>query len=311
MNIREYQLLWLCRKVKRKLTGKGLHYTRYAGKELLDLQTANDWMAERISENQPFMAGRFGSTELGSTWVFDLPGGPSQKTQKRIVWEMKNNSGFFPQKADMVERFARLLESACGNVDMLGVWFNPMEDYMAERYAPQCQLTHLTALEPWYVEHPWTRALKGKKVLVIHPFVETMKKQYENRAKLFANPEILPELEQLYTVKAVQTLAGDDDNRFQTWFEALDWMYEEAMKTDFDVAIIGCGAYGFPLAARLKTAGRQAIHMGGATQLLFGIKGHRWDGHPLISKLYKDSWVRPDEKERPKRAEMVEEGCYW
>lgn len=48
MNIREYQLLWFCRKVKRKLTGKSLNYTRYAGKELLDLQAANDWMAEKI-----------------------------------------------------------------------------------------------------------------------------------------------------------------------------------------------------------------------------------------------------------------------
>ena len=45
------------------------------------------------------------------------------------------------------------------------------------------------------------------------------------------------------------------------------------MKFDFDVALIGCGAYGFPLAAKLKTAGKQAIHLGGVLQALFGIKG--------------------------------------
>ena len=146
---------------------------------------------------------------------------------------------------------------------------------------------------------------------MIHPFAETIKKQYEKREALFENPEILPELKVLNTVKAVQTIAGCQDDRFATWFEALEWMYEEAMKTDFDVAIIGCGAYGFPLAARIKAAGRQAIHMGGATQLLFGIKGHRWDEYPLISRLYKESWVRPDEKEKPMQAEKVEEGCYW
>ena len=65
------------------------------------------------------------------------------------------------------------------------------------------------------------------------------------------------------------------------------------------------------LAARIKEAGRQAVHMGGATQLLFGIKGKRWDVHPVISGLYNDYWVRPDESERPKGAESVEDGCYW
>ena len=311
MNIREYQLLWFCRKVKRKLTGKSLIYTKYAGKDLMELQATNDWMAEKISDGQPFMAGRFGSVELGATWVFDLPGGPSSKTRERIAAEMRNNAGFFPEKPDMVEKYARLLEHSCQEVDLLGVWFNPMEDYLAERYAPQCRLTHLTALEPWYVERPWTRVLKEKKVVVIHPFTETIKKQYEKRTELFDDPDILPEFEKLYTVKAVQTIAGCQDARFATWFEALEWMYEEAMKTDFDVAIIGCGAYGFPLAARIKAAGRQAIHMGGATQLLFGIKGRRWDEYPLISRLYKESWVRPDEKEKPMQAEKVEEGCYW
>ena len=88
-------------------------------------------------------------------------------------------------------------------------------------------------------------------------------------------------------------------------------MYEEAMKQEFDVAIIGCGAYGFVLAAMLKRAGKQAIHMGGATQLLFGIKGKRWDEMPQVSKWYNDAWVRPDENEQPKQKNLVEEGCYW
>lgn len=54
------------------------------------------------------------------------------------------------------------------------------------------------------------------------------------------------------------------------------WYYLKfyfAMKINFDTAIIGCGAYGMPLAAQIKNAGRQAIHLGGAVQLLFGIKG--------------------------------------
>jgi len=127
---------------------------------------------------------------------------------------------------------------------------------------------------------------------------------------LFNNNDILPEFT-LLTLKAVQTVAGQRDERFETWFDALEFMFNEAMKKDFDIAILGCGAYGFPLAAKLKLAGKQAIHLGGATQLLFGIEGNRWDDHPVISKLYNEYWVRPIESEKPKNANSVEGACYW
>ena len=53
-------------------------------------------------------------------------------------------------------------------------------------------------------------------------------------------------------------------------------MKSEIDKCDYDVCLIGCGAYGFPLAAHVKHKGKQAIHLGGTLQLLFGIKGNRW-----------------------------------
>lgn len=186
-----------------------------------------------------------------------------------------------------------------------------MEDYIIENYAEQCKLCHLMGLEPWYVERPWTASLKGKKVLIIHPFASTIQSQYKQREWLFPGTEILPKFKELYVLKAVQTIAGERDKRFRDWFEALEWMYEEAMKLDFDIAIVGCGAYGFLLASKIKEAGKQAVHMGGATQLLFGIKGRRWEKHPVISKLFNDYWVRPSENERPIKASSVEGGCYW
>ena len=49
---------------------------------------------------------------------------------------------------------------------------------------------------------------------------------------------------------------------------------------------------------------------GGATQLLFGIKGFRWDS-VLEKTFYNEHWIRPDSSERPKGAEKVEGACYW
>ena len=129
-------------------------------------------------------------------------------------------------------------------------------------------------LEPWFADDPWTQALAGKKVLVIHPFDELIQEQYAKREQLFPQKNILPEFK-LITLKAVLTIAGSKDERFDTWFDALDYMCSEADKIDFDVAIIGCGAYGYPLAAHIKRSGKIAIHLGGVTQALFGIKGKR------------------------------------
>ena len=103
----------------------------------------------------------------------------------------------------------------------------------------------------------------------------------------------------------------EKDNRFDTWFDALEYMYQEALKIDFDVAILGCGAYGLPLAAKLKVAGKQAIHMGGVTQILFGIKGRRWLDNPRAEINFNDAWVYPKESETPKRSNAVENHCYW
>ena len=79
----------------------------------------------------------------------------------------------------------------------------------------------------------------------------------------------------------------------------------------FDVAIVGAGAWSLPLTAHARALGRIGIHMGGATQILFGIRGARWDDHPVIAGFYNEAWVRPGPGERPAAHEAVEGGCYW
>ena len=113
-------------------------------------------------------------------------------------------------------------------------------------------------------------------------------------------------------MKAVQTIAGNRDTRFDTWFDALDWMTEQCRNIDFDVAILGCGAYGFPLAAEIKKMGKSSIQMCGATQLMFGILGRRWQNNPIIMEgLVNDAWVRPQVEEGVKNSIRVEDACYW
>ena len=145
---------------------------------------------------------------------------------------------------------------------------------------------------------------------MVHPFDATIKSQYARRKELFANGDILPGF-QLLTYRPVMSFLGLK-TPYLDWFEALDKMIADIAKIDFDIALLGCGAYGFPLAAFIKRdLGRQAIHIGGAAQLLFGIKGGRWDKNSRVLTLYNQSWVRPGEEERPINFQQHEGGAYW
>ena len=284
----------------------------YGKSTVYSAEAVNKILFEWITEGIPFMAGRFGATELSALKIFDFE---ISSRYEKILAQMQNWSGFFPTTLEAGKKFRDLMISCIPEADILGVWGQPFEDYYMKYYGrEQLKSVYLFGLEPWSCgESPWSAALKGKKMLIIHPFAETIKTQYNKREKIFPAREILPEF-QLEVLKAVQTIAGERDNRFQDWFEALDWMYKEALGMNFDIAIIGCGAYGFPLAVKLKKAGKQAIHLGGATQLLFGIKGKRWESDPAfeyVQKFFNDSWVYPDEAERPQKAHIVEGGCYW
>jgi hypothetical protein len=166
-------------------------------------------------------------------------------------------------------------------------------------------------LEPYFHREPWSEALRGLRVLVIHPFEKSIRSQYEKRKQLFKDPRVLPDFE-LHTFPSVQSIGGEC-SRFADWFQALEWMEQQIAAIEFDVALIGAGAYGMPLAAFIKRdLGRKAVHLGGATQILFGIKGRRWDDRPAYSQgLYNQDWTRPMEEETPAKAGNIEGGCYW
>ena len=83
------------------------------------------------------------------------------------------------------------------------------------------------------------------------------------------------------------------------------------MVRELNIALIGCGAYGFPLAARIKKMGKKSIHLGGATHLMFGIKGKRWDQRSRFMNLYNEFWKYPSINEKPKGYFGIDRGCYW
>lgn len=267
----------------------------------------NNKLKQYLTENKSFMSARLGATEAKAILYPNFPKFFKLITKKIIFKRMFVWSGFFPINEKSIEKFSNLYKDELLNTDILTSW------RIEEKFIKEARIIknkiNLRELEPYYSNDPWTKLLSHKKVLVVHPFSETIINQYKNRNKIFINQDILPEFE-IDTVKAVQSLSGDD-KRFQNWFEALDYMKDEISKKTFDIALIGCGAYGLPLAGHAKRLGKIAIHLGGCLQLLFGIKGKRWDNNPKVNKFYNDYWVRPLENDKPKNYLKVEDGCYW
>jgi hypothetical protein len=271
------------------------------------------------------MASRFGAHELACVlnWreIRELQGmTPPRRIWKLIqgyqdawspsIWtRMHFSTGLFPERQDILERFAASFAEDIGEIDVLAVWFNYGEDLVYRDYCPNAELVPLRTMDCFLSDRPWSAALRGKRVLVVHPFEASIRSQYAKRESLFRNPDVLPEFE-LLTLKAVQSCAGSEAS-FRDWFEALNWMCGEIRKMEFDVALIGAGAYGLPLAAFVKKLGRKAVHMGGCLQMLFGIKGGRWDEEPEYRALYNEHWEYPMPDETPSQAKSLEEACYW
>ncbi len=290
--------------------------TYHDGREVQDL------IRRMILSDDPCMIARFGSVELQS--VVDYLNPPTVSNAFRFIkgdipaWgyapstlrTMRINAGFFPATKPMLDRFGELMVECMPEVDLLGCW--RLEEAVTVQYMPDVLRTPLYTLEPYYFDNPWTTALEGQKVLVVHPFESTIRKQHApgRYEYLFADQCLTPCYE-LLTLKAIQSIAGNKPDEFDDWFQALDWMKSEMKKMDFDVAIIGCGAYGFPLAAFVKQMGKKAVHLGGSVASLFGIRSNAVEKNKKLLPLVNDLWVRPSQEETPRGIEMVENSRYW
>ena len=287
------------------------HYFRNVGTYVLPDEQANDLLFKKVTEGKPCFITRFGSSELASVLFYRSTRQPDtsnlwNKHHEHILCDV---SGFFPFTQESMDRFSNYYIDIVNNIDVLGVW-NVGEDHVADLFNKKIELINLPAIEPYYFDNPWSRALAGKKVLLIHPFAHSIRSQYERRELLFTNKNILPAFD-LKIIQAVQTVA-DNTQGYTDWFVALEDMCRQIREQEFDVAIIGAGAYGMPIGNFIKMEmGKVAIHMGGATQLLFGIKGKRWDDFPKVKAFFNEYWVNPSLKERPVGLEKVEGGSYW
>jgi hypothetical protein len=285
---------------------------RYTARRIHCGEEGNRLIYEALTSGRPQAIGKLGSTETLAIRKYRLTLGRPDAAERsaRSRRTLYTHSGVYPDDYAIYARFCQyMLDDVLPEMTMLAVWFNLGEAKIVNRSCREAQLLDLFSLDPYRFEEPWSRAMAGKRVLAVHPFADTIRQQHARLAQVWVDSEVAPP----FTLECVRvphypTMVRP---RHHDWFATLDQLKLEMAEKEFDVALIGAGAYSLPLAVHAKILGKQGIHLGGGTQIIFGIRGGRWDADPYFQKLFNASWCRPLVSDTPPNNESVEGGCYW
>jgi len=276
---------------------------------------------DSFEQKKGCIIGRNGTIELSALLYYRQHG----KLYIDHLDTLERNAGVFPIDPVVLKQWAKEYLEANRTCDIIAAgWYKPLEKQEFEMLAAENKGGYasvpLRSLEPYYVspEKRWTNLLAGKNVCVVSSFTETMEKQLLLRHMIWGqNTEsLLPTTANFSFVKTgyAPVLAQGScewSSSCKTWKDAVDQMEEAVLKSGAQIVLIGCGGLGFPLAQRLKKAGKIVIVLGGAIQVLFGIRGERWKTHSVISQFWNKYWVYPSLNETPNGSLSVENACYW
>jgi hypothetical protein len=295
-------------------------------KRVIESNNADDYISQLIENGEPGLVGRMGGTEarfigeylkLKKLRRFGVPLWISSSLSfrwKKRKKEVFAQAGFYFENWADIDRFCSEYLEALADTDVLGAWgvaFAWPEGIGLDPGKTKVIPIGFTA--PWVEAYSesgiaWAQKLEGRRVLVVSGFATSIESQHKKVASLFKNVNY-PAFE-LTTVRS-PIVTGEREADGSTWFDLLDRMKNEISAKEFDVALIAAGAFSYPLAAHVKKIGKVGIHSGGGLQIFFGVMGNRWNNSPEVLKYVNEYWVRPSANERPKKADQVENACYW
>jgi hypothetical protein len=280
---------------------------------------------EIVASKNPFFIGRNGTIEVEVLffWMLNRRGRSTEAYPARLREQIQQNAGVFPNTDESIDRWCESYMISLERMDGgAAFWYQAgahLEKVVLDSGAPGAFRTPLRSLEPYYHERGarWTEVLEGKKVAVVSSFADTMRAQVSRH--IWRGEQLglldIPGVEWSfirtgYAPSLAQGRAGWPAG-CPDWECAVKYAVHKVMDSGADVALIGCGALGMIIAGELRRQGVSAIVLGGAIQVLFGIKGKRWEQHSVISGFWNEAWEWPAENETPRAAAVVEGGCYW
>jgi hypothetical protein len=294
-------------------------------------RTLYEYILSKVANNTPFIIPRIAGFENDFAYIGDVWSSTGTITQDSVsflkarIRPFANNAGIYVRTNEDIMEYAKKYQGAFQKCELYTGWEKhggyyrhiPLShDYMTTTYANK-QLVWTVALNIYYYiySNPWTQALRGKRILIVSAFAESIMEKIPIREKIYDGVDLFPDCT-FITIRPPQTQGAyhgvsQDDyfgyhlNQFTKELDTIRDMY--------DVALVSCGGYGNLVCNYIFDSGKSAIYVGGVLQMYFGILGGRWlQDEPDIVRLFlNENWTRPKEHERPAGYKTIENGCYW
>ena len=282
------------------------------------------FIKEKLDNEQPFIIPRIAGEENNFAFFTrmmvegKIP--QNEQTFQLLRYHiLKNNAGVNMTSFESAKKYSDAYFKAFEHCELYSVWEPWGAVYRAIQLSHDYVTTTFQKEKVWafafdvyhYLHDPWTWALRGKRLLIISPFEDSMKEKLSKRKEIYG-VDLFPECEFVF-IKPPQTQGTQESREFDIELRDFYTRLDE-VKDDFDVALCSCGGYGNLVCDYIYSEmNKSAIYVGGVLQMYFGIYGSRWirERQDILRIHLNEHWSRPTNDEKPKDFQKVEGSCYW
>lgn len=264
-----------------------------------------DRLTKALAARQPFALSKVGFSEQALCVIPDRLASESEPARRRaleaaLIAHGHRQGGLFPPQTREIVEFSAIMRDRLARHDGLAIapgrWAPDTLRGIPERVA----VAPLNSLDVRGVaaDHPLQvllDGLAGADVLLVTSPAELLRTR-ANKPTFEAVWQRLGR--RWFATRSVSSLTFPntyDPLARGPWRNSstlLDWAVTQIEARAFDVALIGAGLYGAPLAAEIRDRGGIAVSLGSQLQLLFGVQGRRWLGWEDFQRdIVNDNWI--------------------
>ena len=281
-----------------------------------------------LEKRKGFALGKLGfSEQCVAGYPLFIRSNPSQTRLKAyesvLRFHGEKQIGIFPTDPAFLKKFADEFVDHLCNLDIIGLFEGPREKEIIDGLRLRGKLIPYRLTEPdqSFPDNPtqcYLPLFQNKKILLVSPFAKLLKeranantfeKVWSSTGKKWFGPADISTVEFPYSYFT----ETDTHRQFGNVLNLFKAICDKIGNEEFDVALIGAGALGIPIASYVKNMGRMGISLGGHLQVIFGVAGERWKRDPYYrEKLINGSWIDMPVEYRPNNKELVSDtGAYW
>jgi hypothetical protein len=301
-------------------SSEGLEYPQISKVEFIQLLT------QAIEERQGFSAGKAGFSEqalLRYTLIHMQPDSLKKRAYEAFLkYHCDYMTGVFPSSPEFLNAFSKFFLENVKGLNVLGLMDGKNEFQLIKSLDIGAELTHFQSMEPDR-SIPEKESLcylplfKGKKLLLISPYAEFIatraKADIYNSVWCTSGKDWFSPSDVEYLNIPYSYITATDTHRlYRDSIELYQIICAQISEYEFDIALIGAGALGIPLANYIKSLGKIGISLGGHLQIIFGVAGARWRRDPEWQKYINPSWVDVPSSYQPMdKDDLTDQGAYW